>query len=64
MDIIAFLLAWSPEIFRVVLALAISILVLSALRRPMLWYFGISRTHQNQKEIIELLEDFKANRKP
>ena len=64
MDIIAFLLAWSPEIFRVVVGLAIAILVLSALRRPMLWYFGISRTHENQEEIIELLENLKRRNNP
>ena len=51
MDIIAFLLAWSPEILR---AVAVA-LVLAVLRWPILWYFGVIQARRNQEETNKLL---------
>ncbi len=60
MDIIAFLLAWSPEILRFVAV----VLVLATLRWPVLWYFGIIETHRNQEETNKLLRIIANQNRP
>ena len=60
MDIIAFLLAWSPEILRAVAV----VLVLTVLRWPILWYFGVIQSRQKQEETNKLLRIIANQNRP